>query len=61
MGMTYNRSQHPDKQQCIRLLHEVVERGATLFDTAIIYGPLHNEKVAGEALSEFKNHVSVND
>ena len=25
MGMTYNRSQHPDKKQCIRLLHEAVE------------------------------------
>ena len=30
MGMTYNRSQHPDKKQCIRLLHEAVERGVTL-------------------------------
>ena len=36
MGMTYNRSQHPDKKQCIRLLHEAVDRGITLFDTAII-------------------------
>ena len=26
MGMTYNRSQHPDKKQCIRLLHEAVDR-----------------------------------
>lgn len=40
MGMTYNRSQHPDKKECIRLLHEAVDRGVTLFDTAIIYGPL---------------------
>lgn len=30
MGMTYNRSQHPDKKACIRLLHEAVERGVTL-------------------------------
>lgn len=59
MGMTYNRSQHPDKKQCIRLLHEAVDRGVTLFDTAIIYGPLNNEELAGEALSEFKNHISV--
>lgn len=36
MGMTYNRSQHPDKKECIRLLHEAVDRGVTLFDTAII-------------------------
>lgn len=59
MGMTYNRSQHPDKKQCIRLLHEAVERGVTLFDTAIIYGPLNNEELAGEALSEFRGRVNV--
>lgn len=59
MGMTYNRSQHPDKKQCIRLLHEAVDRGVTLFDTAIIYGPLTNENLAGEALSEFKGRISV--
>lgn len=59
MGMTYNRSRHPDKKQCIRLLHEAVDRGVTLFDTAIIYGPLNNEELAGEALSEFRNKVNV--
>lgn len=59
MGMTYNRSQHPDKKQCIRLLHEAVERGITLFDTAIVYGPLTNENLAGEALSEFKGRINV--
>lgn len=59
MGMTYNRSQHPDKKQCIRLLHEAVDRGVTLFDTAIIYGPLTNENLAGEALSEFKGKINV--
>lgn len=59
MGMTYNRSQHPDKKECIRLLHEAVDRGVTLFDTAIIYGPLTNELLAGEALSEFKGRINV--
>lgn len=59
MGMTYNRSQHPDKKQCIRLLHEAVERGVTLFDTAIIYGPLTNENLAGEALAEFRGKINV--
>lgn len=44
MGMTYNRSQHPDKKQCIRLLREAMDKGVTLFDTAIIYGPLNNEE-----------------
>lgn len=59
MGMTYNRSQHPDKKACIRLLHEAVDRGVTLFDTAIIYGPLTNENLAGEALSEFRGRIHV--
>lgn len=59
MGMTYNRSQHPDKKACIRLLHEAVDRGITLFDTAIIYGPLTNENLAGEALSEFRGKINV--
>lgn len=59
MGMTYNRSRHPDKKACIRLLHEAVERGVTLFDTAIIYGPLTNENLAGEALAEFKGRINV--
>lgn len=59
MGMTYNRSQHPDRKQCIRLLHEAVDRGVTLFDTAIIYGPFTNENLAGEALAEFKDRISV--
>lgn len=59
MGMTYNRSQHPDRAACIRLLHEAVERGVTLFDTAIIYGPYTNEELAGAALSEFKGRISV--
>ena len=59
MGMTYNRSAHPDRKQCIRLLHEAVDRGITLFDTAIIYGPLTNEILAGEALSEFRGKINV--
>lgn len=59
MGMTYNRSQHPDKAQCIRLVHEAVDRGVTLFDTAIVYGPLNNEELAGEALAPYKGRVNV--
>lgn len=59
MGMTYNRSRHPDKKQCIRLLHQAVDHGVTLFDTAIIYGPLSNELLAGEALSPYKDKVIV--
>lgn len=59
MGMTHHRSRHPDKKQCIRLLHEAVERGVMLFDTAIVYGPLSNELLTGEALSGFKDKINV--
>lgn len=59
MGMTYNRSWHPDKKDCIKLIRNAVERGVTLFDTAIIYGPLSNEILAGEALKPFKGKVAL--
>lgn len=59
MGMNYNRSQSPNKKECIRIIHEAVDRGVTLFDTAIIYGPLHNELLAGEALAPYKGRVSL--
>lgn len=59
MGMTYNRSQPPNREQCIRLLHKAIDHGVTLFDTAIIYGPQSNELLAGEALSPFKETISV--
>ncbi|MCM1169278.1 MAG: aldo/keto reductase [Bacteroides sp.] len=59
MGMTYNRSQYPDKASRIRVIHEAVDRGVTLFDTAIIYGPPHNEEFAGEALAPYKGRVNI--
>lgn len=59
MGLNYNRSQSPDKKECIRIIHEAVDRGVTLFDTAIIYGPLNNEILAGEALAPYKGRVNL--
>lgn len=59
MGMNYNRSQSPDRRECICIIHEAVDRGVTLFDTAIIYGPLRNELLAGEALAPYKGRVNL--
>ena len=59
MGMNYNRSQSPDRKECIRLIHEAIDKGVTLFDTAIIYGPLRNELLAGEALEAYRNRIYV--
>lgn len=59
MGMNYNRSKSPDRKVCVRIIHEAVERGVTLFNTAIIYGPLRNEILAGEALAPYRGRVSL--
>jgi aryl-alcohol dehydrogenase-like predicted oxidoreductase len=36
-----------------------VERGATLFDTAEVYGPFTNEELVGEALIPFRGKVVI--
>ena len=59
MGMNYNRSQSPDAKECTRIIHEAVDRGVTLFDTAIIYGPLRNELLVGKALEPYKGCVNL--
>lgn len=59
MGMNYNRGPHPDKKSMIRLLHQAVDHGVTLFDTGEIYGPLINEELAGEGLSQYKDKVNI--
>lgn len=59
MGMNYHRGAHPDEKAMIKLAHEVVERGVTLFDTAETYGPFINEELAGKALSRFKDKIAI--
>lgn len=59
MGMNYNRGPHPDKKAMIKLLHQAVDHGVTLFDTGEIYGPFINEELAGEGLSPYKDKVNV--
>ena len=59
MGLNYHRSRHPDKKMAIRLVHEAIDRGVTLFDTAESYGPYINEELVGEALKGYAGKVSV--
>lgn len=59
MGMNYHRGGHPDEKAIIKLAHQVVERGVTLFDTVETYGPFFNEELAGKALSGFKNKIAI--
>lgn len=59
MGANYNRGISPSKEQVIGLIRQAAEHGVTLFDTAQIYGPLTNEKLAGEALAPYKDKVAI--
>ena len=59
MGLNYHRSQSPDEKACIRLVHEAIERGVTLFDTAESYGYHKNEILMGKALEGYADRVFV--
>lgn len=59
MGLNHNRSQHPSREMEIALVHEAVERGVTLFDTAESYGYHVNERLVGEALRGYTDRVFV--
>lgn len=46
-------------EEGIKTIRSAYENGVTFFDTAEVYGPYINEKLVGEALSPFRNKVSV--
>jgi aryl-alcohol dehydrogenase-like predicted oxidoreductase len=41
-----------DEQQSIRTIHEALDRGITLFDTAPVYGFGQSEEIVGKALAQ---------
>ena len=43
----------------VAFLRAAVERGVTLFDTAEVYGPFHNEELVGEALQPVPDDVVI--
>lgn len=59
MGLNHHRSKSPDEAACIRLVHETIERGVTLFDTAESYGYHKNEILTGKALKGYTDRVFV--
>ena len=59
MGLNYHRSQYPDKKQAIYLLHQAVDHGITLFDTAETYGPFINEELVGEGLKGYGDKIKI--
>src|SRR4051812_30968178 len=53
MGMThaYDMAADRDDATSIAVIHEAVDRGMTLIDTADVYGPHTNEELVGRALA----------
>jgi aryl-alcohol dehydrogenase-like predicted oxidoreductase len=59
MGMSFGYGPAADKQEMIKLIRAAVDRGATFFDTAEVYGPFANEELVGEALAPYKGRVVI--
>jgi aryl-alcohol dehydrogenase-like predicted oxidoreductase len=59
MGMSFGYGPPADKQEMISLIRTAVERGATFFDTAEVYGPFTNEELVGEALAPLRGQVVI--
>ncbi len=57
MGMSQSFGPRPPREEMITFLRAAVERGVTLFDTAEVYGPFHNEELVGEALEPVRDQV----
>ncbi|RWU20999.1 aldo/keto reductase [Pseudomonas alkylphenolica] len=59
MGLDFGYANTVSKQQGVTLIHQAVERGVTLFDTAEAYGPFTNEEMVGEALRPVRDQVVI--
>lgn len=59
MGMSQSFGDPGNRDDNIALIRDAVERGVTLFDTAEVYGPFHNEELVGEALRPVRDQVVI--
>jgi aryl-alcohol dehydrogenase-like predicted oxidoreductase len=59
MGMSQSFGPPPPRDAMIAFLRAAVDRGVTLFDTAEVYGPFHNEELVGEALEPVRDSVVI--
>ena len=59
MGMSQSFGARPPRDEMISFLRSAVDRGVTLFDTAEVYGPFHNEELVGEALQPVRDDVVI--
>ncbi len=56
MGMSefYGKA---DEEECVATIHQALDLGITLIDTADIYGPFTNEELVGKAIRGNRNRV----
>src|SRR6476661_1672501 len=59
MGMSQSFGPRPPRDEMVTFLRTAVDRGVTLFDTAEVYGPFHNEELVGEALQPVRDDVVI--
>jgi len=59
MGISQSFGPSPERAVMVDFLRGAVEHGVTLFDTAEVYGPHHNEEVVGEALEPLRDQVVI--
>ena len=59
MGISSGLGPAADRSDGIAVIRAAVQRGVTLFDTAVAYGPFVNEELVGEALAPFRGHVVI--
>jgi aryl-alcohol dehydrogenase-like predicted oxidoreductase len=59
MGMSQSFGPRPPHDEMVTFMRDAVDRGVTLFDTAEVYGPFHNEELVGEALSPVRDDVVI--
>lgn len=57
MGMSFNRSFIPDRNNSIAVIRKAFDMGVNFFDTAEAYGPFTNEVLVGEAIKPFRKNI----
>lgn len=59
MSISANYGTPAKNEDGIKTIRTAYENGVTFFDTAEVYGPYTNETLVGEALSPFRNNVTI--
>ena len=58
MGMSWAYGPRDDAES-VATVHEALDLGVTLFDTAEVYGPYENERLLGRALRGRRDHAVI--